>query len=272
MHLWTVTQYNGWVNSNHSKQQITPTMSKFSYQDADYAIREDIKQAHRDYWKKLATPGNWWTGAERVAIAAETRNALSCSFCGIRKAALSPNSVSGTHDSSSNLPTAAIDAVHRIITDQSRITQVFVDQLAATGISNEAYVELAGVVVNTFSVDEFSRALGLALEPLPEPETGAASGYRPAQAESGTGFVPMLPREGLTGPEENLWPNGRSANVLRALSLVPNELKNWLALSSAQYLSVPGMANLVGQDDRSINRMQMELVAGRVSSVNECFY
>jgi hypothetical protein len=32
------------------------------------------------------------------------------------------------------------------------------------------------------------------------------------------------------------------------------------------------MANLVGQDDRSINRMQMELVAGRVSSVNECFY
>jgi alkylhydroperoxidase family enzyme len=82
----------------------------------------------------------------------------------------------------------------------------------------------------------------------------------------------MLPREGLTGPEENLWPNGRSANVLRALSLVPNELKNWLALSSAQYLSVPGMANLVGQDDRSINRMQMELVAGRVSSVNECFY
>jgi len=32
------------------------------------------------------------------------------------------------------------------------------------------------------------------------------------------------------------------------------------------------MANLVGQVDRSINRMQMELVAGRVSSVNECFY
>ena len=247
-------------------------MTNFNYDDADYEIREDIKQAHRDYWRKLAAPGNWWNGAERVAIAQETRNALVCDFCKARKQALSPNAVTGTHYSTTDLPAVAVDAVHRIITDQGRITQTFVDQLAADGLSNEAYVELAGVVVNTFSVDEFSRALGLAVEALPEPQAGEPSRYRPAQAESGTGFVPMLPREGLTGPEENLWPNGRSANVLRALSLVPDALKDWLQLADSQYLSVPGMANLVGQDDRSINRMQMELVAGRVSSVNECFY
>ncbi len=29
---------------------------------------------------------------------------------------------------------------------------------------------------------------------------------------------------------------------------------------------------MVKQDDRVINRMQMELVAGRVSAINECFY
>ncbi|MFT7128584.1 MAG: hypothetical protein ACI89U_000691 [Gammaproteobacteria bacterium] len=33
-----------------------------------------------------------------------------------------------------------------------------------------------------------------------------------------------------------------------------------------------GMGNFVKQDDRSLNRMQMELIAGRVSAINECFY
>ena len=82
----------------------------------------------------------------------------------------------------------------------------------------------------------------------------------------------MLPKEGLTGPEESLWPGGRSANVLRALSLVPDALKDWLALSSAQYLAVEEMGNMVRHEDRSINRLQMELIAARVSAINECFY
>ena len=68
-------------------------MTYFDYSDADYKIREDIKQAHRAYWQRLAAPGSWWTGAERIAIAQETRNALTCGFCEQRKAALSPNSV-----------------------------------------------------------------------------------------------------------------------------------------------------------------------------------
>jgi AhpD family alkylhydroperoxidase len=32
------------------------------------------------------------------------------------------------------------------------------------------------------------------------------------------------------------------------------------------------MTNFVKDDNRSINRMQMELIAGRVSAINECFY
>jgi len=32
------------------------------------------------------------------------------------------------------------------------------------------------------------------------------------------------------------------------------------------------MANFDSPENRSINRMQIELVAGRVSAVNECFY
>ncbi|NKB34360.1 MAG: hypothetical protein GKR91_14815 [Pseudomonadales bacterium] len=247
-------------------------MTFFDYNDSPYPIREDIKKEHRDFWQRLAQAGSWWTAAERIAIAQESRNASSCEFCEERKAALSPYTLEGNHHSSTPLSATAIDAVHRIVADQTRITQAWVESLPDNDLSIESYVELAGIVVCVFSIDEFHRSLGFELELLPDPTAGEPSRYRPAQAESGTGFVPMLPKEGLTGPEENLWPGGRSANVLRALSLVPAALRDWLALCSAQYLSVEGMANMVKQDDRSINRMQMELIAARVSAINECFY
>ena len=247
-------------------------MAYFEYSNSPYPIRQDIKKEFSKFWQRLAKPGSWWTGAERVAIARESRAAVDCSFCSERNQALSSYSVTGGHESDLGLGPTAVDAVHRIVTDQNRITRSWVEGLPDAGLSTEGYVELTGIVVCVFSIDEFHRALGLPLEDMPEPVSGEPSHYRPAQAELGTGFVPMLPREGLTGAEENLWPNGRNANVIRALSLVPDALRDWLALSSAIYLSVEGMANLIGQDDRSINRMQMELIAARVSAINECFY
>ncbi len=82
----------------------------------------------------------------------------------------------------------------------------------------------------------------------------------------------MLPRDGATRLESDLWQSDRTANVLRAFSLVPDALRDWKQLSSAQYLSMEGMTNMVKQEDRAINRLQMELIAGRVSAINECFY
>lgn len=248
----------------------------FSYVDAPHPIRADIGAAHRQYWRTLAAPGSWWTGAERVAIARESRQAVDCALCRARKAALSPNAVPGTHDRTHSLPTlpeAAVDAVHRVVTDQNRITRSYVENNAAQGLlSKEAYVELVGVVVAVFSIDEFHRALGLALEPLPEPLPGEPSRYRPTVLSEDMGFVPTVPREGAVGAEADLFKHTRGANVVRALTLVPDALRDWRELSAAQYLSFAGMANYVGDPERAIDRAQMELIAGRVSAVNECFY
>lgn len=240
------------------------------------AIRADIPEAYREYWQVLAQPGNWWSGIERIAIAAEVRAAQSCEFCQQRKAALSPNALAGEHSSATHyqgvLSEAAIDAVHRIVIDQTRITQTYVDALVDAGMTKEAYVELAGIVVAVFSIDEFNRALGLPWEPLPLPEVGEVDNYRPSNAESGIGFVPMIPGDKAGEAEQDLYPGGRSANVLKALSLVPNAVRQWMSLATVQYLSIVGMANLIQQDDRALNRMQMELIAGRVSAINQCFY
>lgn len=244
----------------------------FDYSHAPYPIRADIPDAYRTFWHRLACPGNWWTGLERIAIAQEVRNAADCDFCRRRKAALSPYTVAGEHDHSGALPAPAMDAVHRIITDQGRITRRFVDDLAEAGISDGHYVELVGIAVAVFSIDEFNRALGIDLEILPAAEAGAPDHYRPPLAEAGTGFVPMLPVDGAVGEEADLWEEDRTANVLRALTLAPNALRDWLSIGAAQYLSIAAMANFTGQADRALDRMQMELVAARVSSYNECFY
>ena len=122
-------------------------MSAFSYADSPYQIRSDIGETYRKYWQKLAGPGSWWTGEERVSIAQEVRNALTCRFCAARKETLSPYTFQGEHDSTTNLPARAVDAVHRIVTDQDRITRKWIEDNAANGLSKEAYVELAGIVV-----------------------------------------------------------------------------------------------------------------------------
>ncbi|MDE0952424.1 MAG: alkylhydroperoxidase-related (seleno)protein [Halioglobus sp.] len=248
-------------------------MDTFNYTTSPYAVRPDLKQAYSSYWDDLARAGSWWTGAERVAIAQEVRNATACTYCALRKQALSPYHFPGNHDHSGSLSELAIDAVHRIITDQDRITQAWIDSNADGGLSEEQYVELLGVTVTVFSIDEFNRALGLPLEPLPQPLPGAPDQYRPARAVRGTGFVSMLPNKGkFTEREKGLWPKNRSANVLRALSLVPDAVRDWSKVAAAQYLPAELLIQFKPDVGRSINRMQIEIIAGRVSSINECFY
>lgn len=237
-------------------------------------IRQDIPDAYREYWLKLGQPGSWWSGAERIDIAQASRDAVICELCVQRRSALSPNAVKGEHliSSSINLPLEAIDAVHRIVTDQSRISAGYVDQNEAAGLSKAAYVELVGIVVTVLSIDEFHRAMGMSLERLPDAQSGEPDQYLPVQAKEGTGFVPMIPQDGATGKEADLWGPRGTANVIRALSLAPNALRDWIPVGNAQYLTFEGMGNFDKPEGRSLNRMQIELIAGRVSSMNECFY
>ena len=68
----------------------------------------------------------------------------------------------------------------------------------------------------------------------------------------------------LYGPWE--W----GANVISALSLVPENVR-WLHdLSEGHYLSFAEMR--MPDPLRAISRPQIELIAARVSALNECFY
>ncbi len=248
-------------------------MLAFDYANAPCPVREDIPRAYRAYWEQLASAGTWWTGAERVAIAQEVRNATACDYCRARKQALSPYQFPGEHTHSGNLPYVVVDAVHRVITDQGRITGDWVREIAGEGLSEEKYVELVGIAVTVFSIDEFNRGIGMPPEPLPQPLSGEPERYRPDGLEQGTGFVSMIAAgTRLSGRERGLWPGGRAANVLRALSLVPDTVHQWKGVAGVQYLTDDKVISITADTGRSINRMQMEVIAGRVSSINECFY
>ena len=52
-------------------------MENFDYDRSGFAVRNDLKEAYREFWATLAQPGTWWDGSERVAIA---------SACGGRRA------------------------------------------------------------------------------------------------------------------------------------------------------------------------------------------
>ena len=51
------------------------------------------KEGLDNTWSQLGLPGTWWTGAQRIAMAAETRAARECPLCRSRKKALSPYSI-----------------------------------------------------------------------------------------------------------------------------------------------------------------------------------
>ena len=98
-------------------------MTDISYQTAPVPVREDIVEAHAQLWRQLAEPGTWWTGAERVAIAAEVRQARACVLCRERKTALSPAAVQGTHGGMGVLPDSVVEMVHRVTTDPGRLSR-----------------------------------------------------------------------------------------------------------------------------------------------------
>ncbi len=245
-------------------------MSPFAYADRPDPIRGDLVAAHRRAWERLPRPGTWLDGAERVAVAAEVRAALGCALCRARRDALSPYAVAGEHDSASPLAPALIDAIHRITTDAGRITRKLPGELAAVGIDDARYVEMIGIVTQVLSIDAFHRALGLPLEPLPAPLPGAPGRRRPTGAADEGAFVPMVKVSRLDPDDRDLYGGRVTGNVIRALSLVPAEVRALRDLSAAQYLDETEMRRL--GSSRALDRAQIELVAGRLSALRECFY
>lgn len=244
-------------------------MPVISYSAAPVPVRDDFAAAHSRFWQRLAAPGTWWTGAERVAMAAEVRQAQHCALCQARKAALPP--AAGQHDHLGLLSDAAVEVIHRVVTDPGRLSRQWFQGILATGMSAEQYVEIIGTLAALVSIDSFCRGIGVPLHPLPAPQPGAPSRYRPPGAVQEEAWVPMIPVARATGAEADLYGGQAVGNVVRALSLVPDEVRTLYDLSAVHYLPMEQVRD-PGAATGALNRMQMELIAGRVAALRRCFY
>lgn len=243
-------------------------------------MRESLAREVEVAWGRLASPGTWWTGAERLAIAAEARHAGNCGLCQQRMAALSPYTVAGEHDTATNLPPAAVEAIHRIVTDAGRITERWILSLIEGGdmpaseetrLEETEYVEIIGVIAVLTGLDKLHQALGLPLRDLPPPVPGEPGRHRPAGAKRNLAYVATLAPEDV-GPEDpNPYPLHGDKNIHRGVSLVPQEVFNFFDLDVELYLKDHEIRDFE-HDFRAISHAQIELIAGRTSALNGCYY
>jgi len=221
-------------------------MPAFDYALSAFDVPMQIVAAQRAAWSRIASPGSWWTGPQRIEAARLTRAARS----------LPPWRREDSATVAVLLPERAADLVRRVAVDVHALNEEWA-RAAAEELGDAAYVELCAVVICVTAVDAFAEALGVDAEPLPEALAGEPDGVRPeGMAEAGA-FVPM--REHAAGP-----------NVGRALSLAPADNAAFFGLVGSMY-ALENFAELVW-DEGALSRPQVELVAARVSAVNECFY
>lgn len=234
-------------------------------------IRKDLSDAIERAWVHLAAPGTWWSGADRLRMVAETRHAMECPLCRKRKAALSPYTVQGTHDSLGELPEIVVDVIHRLRTDAGRLTESWFQTILDAGLSDAEYVEIVGVVATTTALDTFDRALGTPVRALPQPVPGEPSRTRPARAKRQIAWVPTVaPQDWLPG-EPNPYPRYGGVHIQQALSLVPATVAGFFDVDSELYLQQDQIRDF-GTEYRAISHAQMELIAAKASHLNGCFY
>jgi hypothetical protein len=189
---------------------------------------------------------------------------------------VSPYAVGGMHAESAPLGAVAVEAVHRIATDSSRLTKRWYRETIGAGLTPHRLVELIGVVAIVVAVDTFARATGAQAPPLPDPRPGLPSREEPSGAVVHTAWVPTVPIEAAMGKQREYYEGYRSTlpaelarrigrpfgNILLALSLVPQTQLGWAGLSAQMYRS----------PDSTLTVAQREFAATVTSSYNDCFY
>ncbi|MEM9033598.1 MAG: hypothetical protein AAGA99_00950 [Actinomycetota bacterium] len=197
----------------------------------------------------MADPGDRWSGAERLAIAATARAAFADRHRAPWMREAPPEGVVLTPEVAAIVRTLAAD-LHLVDRDWAK------EAIAVVG--EVAYVELVALVSSLAIVDAFGEA------------TGDEAPGLPAAPMPGDPVDDELPYDvgdiGAYVPMRTPWPD---ANVGRALTLAPSGNGVYRALAMAMYHDGE-FYDLAW--NRTLSRPQTEVLATAVSAAHECFY
>lgn len=223
-------------------------------------IPERYTVVHDRAHAQFVAPGTSLDGAARRAVVEESRAARSCALCAERREALSYAGVEGEHTTVTDLDAASVELVHRGTTDPGRLTRAWTNEVLAAGLSEAAYVEIAGLIGTSTIADTFATALGDGPRELAPPEAGAPSGEVNAHpGDIGARVAVMDAERPLPG-----WEGRYVPHIGRALGLVPASMREFWGLFSPHYRPL--------ETEGEMQRPQVEFVASKTSAINECFY
>ena len=206
--------------------------------DLEAQLDEQYLSTIEQTWQHIAMPGSFFTGLERVEVAAIARASRR-----------------GRDRPATSLPRTVVETVETFAVDAHTITGDWVDERERAGISGPAYVELLSVTSFTIVLDTFAFGVGSELHPLPDPLSGAPTGEVDERADVDGGWIATV---GRAFP-----PTGFSA--------IPAEHRMMHTLHDVLYIGVRKMVDL-GLVRDGLARDQMEIVAARTSLLNDCFY
>jgi hypothetical protein len=236
------------------------------YADSDYPVGAELDRAHAAQFVNFARAGTWGTADQRLAVIYEARQA------GI-KAGLLEESRDGGVKPTVELPGAIRDVIGTLAVNCPDFDQATYQAACEAGLSDAAFAELVAIVSFVVNLDVFARGIGVPLRPFMEPRTGLPSRTVPAEAVPEMAFVPTIPNVpdgGKFGAE--LYGGHFKPYIMRALSIVPDEYRAHVALEQAQYNPLPKVMAYKYSHHEGLSRPQVEIVAGRVSAINDCFY
>ncbi len=243
----------------------------YDYDHSPWPIRDDLAAAHKRAFERLAKPGSWWTGEQRVAIARCARDAVDCALCDWKTDALSPHSVRESHAPSDVLSAEVVDVIHRVYRDANRLTRSDVHAITDSVMSIGQYVEAVAIIANIIAVDSFARILDLPMWPLPDPVSGPPDQREPIGAKGELAWVPTIDPHDAQGEDADLYADQSGAHIHRALSFVPREKHGFFDLDDVMYLPDAVLRDF-DNEYRAIDHRQIELLAARVSALNQCHY
>ena len=224
------------------------------------SLTEELKTAHETAWNKIAGPGDFFSGEERIEMIRAARDADDCELTLARKNAISPFAVNGEYVGDYLLDSNAIDVIRRIASDPGRLTKAWFNQVIANGLAPEEYVEVVSVVTTSIIIDTLLQAIGLAQHLLPQAREGNPRKVLNSGAIEIGAWLPVLDVPSQTA-DHGL---PKVPNIARSLGLVPGALQLFFGTFSPHY-SLSNIQSSLSQD-------QAEFVASRVSAMNECFY
>lgn len=236
------------------------------YRHSNYIVDDVLSAAHTHCRDALGTTGTWWTGAERADLVADIRAA--------RVAAGVAEPHGDAAASGSEVASGIASEVARAVALRPHALDLdFYRAARAAGLGEEEYVETVAVAALTCDLDIFARGLGIAPLRVRTVETGEPTRTRPASARAEGAWVDTVPAGRRGGDDSKaLYGDAMMPFIIRALSLVPAETRVHLDTEQAQYLPLQHFADFGYQHHAGLSRAQVEVVAGRVSALNECFY